>query len=131
MNNLKLILRSFTHYIRKNLAVALGVAVSTAVLTGGLIVGDSMQYTLQKLVDLRLCQVTHTLTAGDRFISADLSLRMESDGSLETTPVLLLQASAVADGGQKRMPGVQVVGFADDFGKTLGTDSVFDELADS
>lgn len=131
MTHLRLIIRSFTHYFRKNLAVALGVAISTAVLTGALVVGDSMQYTLQKLVDLRLGGVTHTLTAGDRFFSADLSLRMESGGSLESSPVLLLEASAVADGGQKRMPGVQIIGFAHDFGQTLGTDSVFDQLTEN
>lgn len=108
--------------------VALGVAVSTAVLTGALVVGDSMQFTLQRLVDLRLGSVTHTLTAGDRFFTASLADRMEANGDMEVTPVLLLEGSAVAGGGQKRMPGVQVIGTRPDFGNTTGVDSVFDQL---
>ena len=50
MSALRLILLSLRHFWKMNVAVACGVAVGTAVLTGALLVGDSMQGSLRDLV---------------------------------------------------------------------------------
>ena len=49
MNHCRFILASLRHYRRIHVAVALGVAVATAVLTGALLVGDSVRGSLREL----------------------------------------------------------------------------------
>ena len=49
MNRWRLILRSLLYHGRTNLAVAAGVAAATAVLTGALLVGDSMRGSLREI----------------------------------------------------------------------------------
>jgi len=72
MTLLRLALRSLTYHWRMNLAVALGVAAGTAVLTGALLVGDSMRESLRRLTLERLGRVDFALTA-DRFFRQDLA----------------------------------------------------------
>ncbi len=120
MNPIKLITKSLVYYWRKNLAVGLGVAISTAILTGALIVGDSMQHSMQQMVNQRLGPISHTLTAGDRYFTSGLAKRIEKGTNLQVLPVLQLESSAVLGGGQKRLPKVQV----------FGVDSQFDSFFD-
>ena len=54
MNNKRFVLRSLIHHWRINLTVALGVAAATAVLTGALLIGDSMRGSLKSLTLGRL-----------------------------------------------------------------------------
>ncbi len=54
MNNKQFVLRSLVHHWRINLTVALGVAAATAVLTGALLIGDSMRGSLKELTLGRL-----------------------------------------------------------------------------
>ena len=61
MSALTLILRSLTHHLRINAAVALGVAAATAVLTGALLVGDSVRGSLRHLALDRLGQIESVL----------------------------------------------------------------------
>ncbi|MCD6346817.1 MAG: FtsX-like permease family protein, partial [Bacteroidales bacterium] len=130
MNRIRLIIRSFVYYWRKNLAVGLGVAVSTAVLTGALVVGDSMQFTLQKLVDLRLGETSHTLTAGDRFFSHDLAYSLEAELGDPAIGVLLLETAVIVNGGQKRLPNVQIVGLDNSADRFFKLNNYFSELGD-
>lgn len=51
--------RGLTHYWRTNLAVALGVATAVAVLSGALLVGDSVRGSLRDLVLLRIGGTDH------------------------------------------------------------------------
>ena len=62
MTQLKLVLRCIRHYFASNIWLALGVALTTAVITGGLIVGDSVKYSLEQTVQLRLGEITHACT---------------------------------------------------------------------
>ncbi|MBT5426959.1 MAG: hypothetical protein HOK84_12240, partial [Bacteroidetes bacterium] len=131
MSRILLIIKSFIYYWRKNMAVGIGVAVSTAILTGALVVGDSMQYSMQKLVDLRLGEVTHTLNAGDRFFTPELAKRLQNDLQLPVAPVLMLESSAVVDGGQKRLPKIQVLGVDEKTDQAFGLQNWFSQVADN
>ena len=62
----RLIRRSLQHYWRMQLAVMLGVAIATAVLTGALIVGDSVRGSLRFLALDRLQDIDFALV-GDRY----------------------------------------------------------------
>ena len=63
--------KSLLHYWRVNLAVMLGIITGTAVLTGALIVGDSVRGSLQRLTIERLGRINEILIA-DHFFSEQL-----------------------------------------------------------
>ncbi|MCA9058926.1 MAG: ABC transporter permease, partial [Planctomycetaceae bacterium] len=68
----RLILNSILYYRRTQLAVLLAVAVSTAVIAGALIVGDSMRTSLRVMSLERLGGITHVLHS-PRFIRQQLA----------------------------------------------------------
>lgn len=125
----RLILQTLRHFWKQNLAVALGVAISTAVITGALIVGDSVQYSLLKIVELRLGGTTHTVSAGDRYFTDSLAARLEEEISRPVAPLLLLEGMASAAGGQYSLPKVQVLGIDGGFTRVAGGPSALSALS--
>jgi ABC-type antimicrobial peptide transport system permease subunit len=110
------ILKTFTHYIKSNLLVALGVVVSTTVLTGSLIIGDSVRFSLEQSTFSRLGETTHLVSVKERYFRQKMAAEMEADNpEIKASPVLLLEGMAVADGGQQRVNKVQVLGVSSDF----------------
>ena len=69
--------RTLAHHWRTNLAVLLGVAAGTAVLTGALLVGDSVRGSLRQMTLDRLGQVDHVLS-GPRFVRQQLASEIAS-----------------------------------------------------
>lgn len=55
------ILNGIRHYRRINLVVMLAVAISTAVIGGSLIVGDSVRYSLRRMTEQRLGRITEVV----------------------------------------------------------------------
>ncbi|MEN8118348.1 MAG: ABC transporter permease, partial [Bacteroidota bacterium] len=116
MTRLNFIIKSFLHYIKANLLVALGVAISTMVLTGSLIIGDSVRHSLKQATFYRLGETTHSVSVVERYFRQEMAVEIEADNhGIEATPVLLLEGMAVAGGGQKRVNKIQVVGIGSDF----------------
>ena len=72
MNIWQIATRSFRHYLLSNVVIALGVAAATAVLTGALIVGDSMRHSLHELTMERLGEIDE-LIVSDGFFRAKLA----------------------------------------------------------
>ncbi|MCX6911045.1 MAG: FtsX-like permease family protein, partial [Verrucomicrobia bacterium] len=103
-----LLLRSLRHHWRSLLAVSLGAAVGTAVLTGSLIVGDSMRASLRDLTLERLGRVDSALVASRLF-------REQLAANLDAAPAILLRGNAVADSA--RAGQVSVLGVDDRFWK--------------
>ncbi|MEZ6062274.1 MAG: hypothetical protein R3C19_18185 [Planctomycetaceae bacterium] len=66
---LRYILQSAVYYRRINFVVMLAVAISTAVIGGSLIVGDSVRYSLRQMTLQRLGRITHVAQSTD-FLSA-------------------------------------------------------------
>ncbi len=119
MTVLNFISNNLRYYARKNLLLALGVAISGAVLTGALVLGDSVDYSLNRIVEYRLGNITHVLKAGDRYFTKQLSERVEKQLHFPISSILLQEGSAVADGGARRINHLQV----------LGVDPTFDSIA--
>ncbi|MDZ7620431.1 MAG: hypothetical protein U1E05_25795, partial [Patescibacteria group bacterium] len=97
MSPTRLVLASLAHYWRAHVAVAAGVAVAAAVLTGALLVGDSMRGSLRHLVLDRLGRIDYLLLA-DRFFHEELSDELaDAAGFYESfdaaVPAILLKAS--------------------------------------
>lgn len=70
MSRFRLLLRTARYFRNTNLAVLLAVAVGTAVLTGSLLVGESVRYSLLQIVERRLGKVDHLLTTPGLFDDA-------------------------------------------------------------
>ena len=92
MNNKRFVLQSLIHHWRINLTVALGVAAATAVLTGALLIGDSMRGSLRALTLGRLGLIDEVLVTPNFF-------RQELVKELETSEAFqqeLYQQAAAA-----------------------------------
>jgi putative ABC transport system permease protein len=131
MTKLQYILKTFAHYLKANLLVALGVAISTMVLTGSLIIGDSVRYSLEQATFYRLGETTHLVSVVERYFRQEMAAEIELDNpEIKATPILLLEGIAVADGGQLRANKVQIVGVNSDFNE-IAKSSLFAELQDN
>jgi ABC-type lipoprotein release transport system permease subunit len=92
MNLNQLTFRNLFYHAAANLAVLLGVAVGTAVLTGALLVGDSLRYSLTRLTEERLGWVDQALVGG-RFLPQSVADGLSAEG---VAPVLMLRGSALS-----------------------------------
>jgi putative ABC transport system permease protein len=130
-------IRSFFHYLRFNLTVAIGVAISTAVLTGGLIVGDSVRYSLEQSTRYRLGKTKTAITSGDRFTTVSLAALLQEEltdllnqgQEIFCAPLLQLPGLATADGGRLRINRIQVFGLNGQFDLIADTSSFFGNLS--
>ena len=67
MRTSTLLFRNLTYYWRSNLAVVLGVATAVAVLSGALLVGDSVRGSLRDLFVQRLGRTDHIIVSTSFF----------------------------------------------------------------
>src|SRR5687768_10763573 len=110
MKTATLIARGAFYHWRTNLGVLLGAAVAAMVLTGSLMVGDSVRAALKRQGVLRVGKDDAAATAGDRFFQVGLADRI-GEGS---APVLMLRGSVAAASGS-RVNQAQVLGVDDRF----------------
>lgn len=112
--------RSLSYFWRIQLAVLLGAAVATAVLTGALLVGDSVRGSLRNLTLDRLGQIDYALVS-ERFfreeLATDLSHKLEGEAQYhrETVPAILLSGAAVNAKTKARASRVQIQGIDERF----------------
>ncbi len=116
MTPLRLLLRNLVYHWRGNLAVLLGVMVGAAVLTGALLVGDSLRGSLRALTLRRLGWVDEALVGG-RFIRervvADLLAK-------DVSPAILVRGTASLGEAGRPVRQVSVLGVPDAFWKAAG-----------
>ena len=91
MNNKRFVLQSLIHHWRINLTVALGVAAATAVLTGALLIGDSMRGSLRALTLGRLGLIDEVLVT-PHFFRQELVNELEASEAFQQA--LYRQAAA-------------------------------------
>jgi putative ABC transport system permease protein len=90
MSFFRLLLRNLFYHWRGNLAVFLGIALGSAVLTGALLVGDSLRGSLKALTLDQLGWVEEAMVPG-RFFSPELAPKIAAE---RIAPAVLLQGSA-------------------------------------
>lgn len=96
--------RSLRFYRRPHFYTALGAAVGTAVLTGALLVGDSVRWTLRRTALARLGEVRAALKGGERFFREELAAALQDDLRVPVVPAVKL-------GGRISRPDMET-GFA-------------------
>ncbi len=107
------ILRSVQYYWRTHLGVILGAALGALVLTGALLVGDSVKATLRRQAEMRVGKADVAMTGGDRFFRAVLA---DAAGA-EAAPVLMLRATVARADGGARVNVAQLLGVDERFWK--------------
>ncbi|MCB9012749.1 MAG: ABC transporter permease [Bacteroidales bacterium] len=129
MNPLQFIKRNLLYFRKKNLSLALGIAISTAVITGSLIVGDSVRHSLESIVGQRLGKITHVIKFGDRFFSSSLSDSLSADLNIPSSTALMTSGVAVNDGGAIRIGNIQILGVDQNFDAMAGLKYFYSSLS--
>jgi len=119
--------RSLIHYWRLNLAVLLGAAVTTAVLTGALIVGDSVRGSLRGLTLERLGKIDDAMIA-EKFFRQELSNDIENSPAFQrnfsaAAPAILLSGTAIHAKSKTRATKININGVEQNFLPFFAADS--------
>jgi len=117
MSVLKFIIRSFYYYRKQHLALLAATLLSTAVLTGALIVGDSVKFSLKQIVLKRLGKTEFVLASRDRFFEARLAEDISKKTQGDAAPVLMLRGIAINNENNSRINEVQVLGVDNNYGR--------------
>jgi putative ABC transport system permease protein len=126
MSPMRYITASLWQFRRMHLAVAAGVAVATAVITGALLVGDSVRGSLRDLVMERLGNIDTVLVAEQPF-RAELAEELDKDFNdaffRDFAPLLLIPGSMSSTGSERteQATRLSILGVTDEFWK-LGDD---------
>ena len=118
---IRLALHGLRHYWKLSLCLFLGIFTASAILTGSLLVGDSVKQTLRDSAGLRLGNVKQALVAGERYITQDLAThlsdRMPGAG---IAPVLFIPGIISTPDKEKRANGIRVYGVTETFWNLSG-----------
>jgi len=119
MTPIRLLLRSLLHYRWINLSVLGGVALTSAILSGALVVGDSVRESLRRNAGARHSGIGPVFLGGERFFTAALADRVAAGLEAESVvaPVLQIEGTATNRGGGRRVNRVQIVGVDERFWK--------------
>lgn len=122
MTSLRYIVASLWQYRRVHFAVAIGVAVATAVITGALLVGDSVRGSLRDLVLERLGWIEQVLVAEQPF-REELAEELTSE---QTANLLLVPGSLTATNGESSRNATQlsILGHTEAFWQFGGNDAL-------
>ncbi len=124
MTTRRLLLDSIRHYWRTHLGVILGSALAALVLTGALMVGDSVKATLRAQAEARVGKIGEALLCGERFVPWPREMERRSSVVARTfapgpdaAGVLLLSGTTARSDGKALANKVQIVGVDDAFWK--------------
>jgi putative ABC transport system permease protein len=114
-----LIRRGLGHYWRTNLAVIAGVATAVAVLSGALLVGDSVRGSLRDLVEQRLGRMDRAVFANG-FFREQLATDLQNDPAFRqafvaAAPLVILQGAVSEQSSGRRASKVVVYAVDDRF----------------
>ncbi len=128
MNPRRFLLRSLFYYRKTHFWVVLGTMMSTAILVGALVIGDSVRHSLRKIVFDRLGTTEFALSSGDRYFQVRMGDDLAETLNTAVAPLLQTKGIAIADGGQRRINDIQVVGVDARFGEMGGESEIFSQL---
>lgn len=110
--------RSVQYYLRSHIGTILGAAIATAVLTGALLVGDSVRGSLLEMALARIGRVNFALASGDRLFRESLAREFAAEVSgAAVAPALQLPGTANSPDGDARANQVQITGVDERFWK--------------
>lgn len=114
MGSFRLVLRSLRFYWRTHVGVLVGTLIAAAILTGALLVGDSVDHSLRQHALLRLGKIHFALDAGNRFFDEDLAEGLQEHLEGNVSAALTLRGMALfagSEGGKRtQINQVNVIG---------------------
>ena len=113
----RLIFRSLTYYWRTNIPVIAGISVAVAVLSGALLVGESVRASLRQLLFEQIGS-TRFVIAADHFFSKDLSDSFEPP--IAHCPMIFLKGTVIREQTGVRAYDVNIYGVDHQFWKFHG-----------
>lgn len=122
MNFSDLLRRNLRHHWRTQIGVLLGTAVATAVLTGALLVGDSVRQSLEDAAVARVGGADVVLAPRGRFFRTDLADVIGNELGALAAPLLRVDGVLVDPQTGKRRNRVQVLGVDGRFWRIGGLD---------
>ena len=126
MSLTKYILQTIRHYLKLNFTIVLGIALSTAILVGALIIGDSVRYSLQQITVQRLGKTSQVITAGERLFGQQLAEKMAAKTNAKVASVLRANGFGVINGGELRINQLAVWGIDKAFGEFSDKPELFE-----
>jgi putative ABC transport system permease protein len=110
MTTAQLVWRSTTYHWRTNLAVVLGVAAAVSVLSGALLVGDSVRGSLRDLAVGRLGRTEHVISSMGFFRAALARDIHEAAPTVATAPLIVATGFVTHEASSRRASDVAVYG---------------------
>jgi len=107
--------QSLCFYYRTNLGVLLTVVVSTAILTGALLVGDSVRYSLRMIVKARLGNTQVALFPQSGFFTEGLANELANELNTSVAPVLYVRGMITDSNDSRRANRIEVLGVDERF----------------
>lgn len=122
MQTAQLIKRNLSYYWRTNLAMVLGVATAVAVLSGALLVGDSVKASLRDLFVQRLGSTDYVIAAQGFFreeLANDIQKHEQfaAGGFAATCPLVALDGTIIDEASKRVGSGIRVYGVDERFWK--------------
>jgi len=111
MSLFSFVLSSARHYWRGHLGLLLGAFLASAILSGSLLVGDSVRASLRRVAELRLGTVSAGVLGGDRWFTENLAREAQA------VPMIIAIGSTANSNGKVRVNGAQVLGVEAGFWK--------------
>ncbi|MFC1492562.1 ABC transporter permease [candidate division KSB1 bacterium] len=109
--------------------MVLGTMVSTTIIVGALIIGDSIRYSLRQIVSDRLGNTEFAMSSGDRFFRSQAADELSEILRSSSAPLLLTKGIAIVDGGRQRVNNIQVIGVDSRFGEIGNTPGLYENIA--
>ncbi|WP_176159267.1 ABC transporter permease [Prosthecobacter debontii] len=111
MSLFSFVLSSARHYWRGHLGLLLGAFLASAILSGSLLVGDSVRASLRRVAELRLGRIHAGVLGGDRWFTESLAEQAQA------APAIMAVGSTASSNGKVRVNGTQVLGVEEAFWK--------------
>lgn len=128
MSLLKYFFRSIWYYKKQHFAVFFGTVISTAILCGALIIGDSVKYSLKHLVVKRLGNTIFAMETGDRFVTDKLAEKLAESLQVNAASLFQLEGIAINPETSERINSTQILGIDENFWSLSGVE--FMDLGD-
>jgi len=113
------VLQSARYYWRGHFGLLFGTFLAATILTGSMLVGDSVRASLRRVAALRLGKIEGGVIGGERWFTENLARKTN------TVPVIIATGSASAANGKVRVNGAQVLGVDEGFWKLSTSGKVF------
>lgn len=115
MRRLMLLRRSLWHYRYAHTAAVMAAMLCAAILTGVLMVGDTVKAGLKRITALRLGRIHYSLLSDQYPFQDSLAARIQQHTGLDTTAVLMTDGMIEKPDGTQRINRIRILGVDDSF----------------